>query len=62
MQWSRAATYHKKQNKNKVYKMHDKAYWVKVFADAIECGMRTVESVPEEYRKEVEQELYKRGA
>jgi hypothetical protein len=42
--------------------MHDRSYWVKVFADAVQCGMRTVESIPEEYRKDVEQELYKRGA
>lgn len=42
--------------------MHDKSYWVKVFADAVECGMRTVESIPEEYRKDVENELQKRKA
>lgn len=41
--------------------MHNRAYWIKVFADAVECGMRTVESIPEEYRKDVEKELQKRA-
>ena len=40
--------------------MHDRSYWVKVYADAVECGMRTMESIPEEYRKEVGQELQNR--
>lgn len=29
-------------------------YTVKVYADAVKGGMRTLESVPEEYRKDVE--------
>lgn len=39
----------------------DHDYTVKVYCDAIEMGYRTVESVPEEYRKEVERELNNRA-
>lgn len=35
-------------------------YTVKVYADAVEAELRTLESVPEDYRKEVRQEIERR--
>ena len=33
--------------------MRDYEYTVKVYADAVKCGYRTLESIPEKYRKDV---------
>ena len=41
--------------------MMDFDYTVKVYADTIEDGYRTIESVPTEYKKAVKAELDKRG-
>lgn len=35
-------------------------YTVKVYADAVEAQLRPIETVPDEYRKEVEAELWDR--
>lgn len=35
-------------------------YTVKVYADAVEAQLRSIETVPAEYRKEVEAELWDR--
>lgn len=35
-------------------------YTVKVYADAVERGLRTLESVPDEFRKEVEEKIRER--
>lgn len=40
--------------------MMTREYTVKVYADAVEAEMRTLESVPEQYKKEVRQELERR--
>lgn len=36
-------------------------YTVKVYADAVKSGFRDIESIPDEYRKEVKVLLYKDG-
>ena len=40
--------------------MRDRDYTVKVFADAVQSKLRTLESIPEEYRKEVEEKIWER--
>ena len=38
--------------------MMDEEYTIKVYADAVQSRMRDIESIPEKYRKAVENELY----
>lgn len=38
--------------------MMSEEYTIKIYADAVECGIRELETVPSEYRKQVENELY----
>ena len=33
---------------------------IKVYTDAVQCGLREIETIPDEYRKAVEGELYER--
>lgn len=40
--------------------MMDHDYTVKVYADAIESGIRELETIPTDYRKDVEAELWRR--
>ncbi len=38
--------------------MMDEEYTIKVYADAVECGIRDIDTIPTSYRKAVENELY----
>mgnify|MGYP006923291430 FL=1 len=38
----------------------DHDYTVKVYADAVESGIRELETIPTDYRKDVEAELWRR--
>lgn len=40
--------------------MMDEEYTIKVYADAVECGIRDIDTVPFTFRKKVENELYER--
>lgn len=40
--------------------MMDFKYTVKVYADAVECDMRSLDTIPVDYRQEVERELKNR--
>lgn len=40
--------------------MMSEEYTIKVYADAVESGIRELETIPSDYRKKVEAELYNR--
>ena len=40
------------------YSMMTEEYTIKIYADAVECGIRDIETIPSDYRKKVENELY----
>lgn len=40
--------------------MMSEEYTIKVYADAVQSGIRELETIPSDYRKAVEAELYSR--
>lgn len=40
--------------------MMSEEYTIKVYADAVQSGIRELETIPSDYRKKVEAELYSR--